>query len=85
VKLATDLLRLKDIYDVAIILSGDGDYVPDVQAVKDCGKHVINVSFLKKNGGVLPGGARRLNRATDRTIELHHGICAKYLLSATSA
>jgi uncharacterized LabA/DUF88 family protein len=85
VKLATDMLRLKDIYDVAIILSGDGDYVPAVQAVKDCGKHVINVSFLKKNGGVLPGGARRLNHATDRTIEVHHGISAKYLLSATSA
>lgn len=82
VKLATDLLRLKDIYDVAIILSGDGDYAPAVQAVKDCGKHVINVSFLKKSGGVLPSGAQRLKRSTDRTLELHHGISAKYLLSA---
>jgi uncharacterized LabA/DUF88 family protein len=73
-------LTLKDIYDVAIIISGDGDYVPAVQAVKDSGKHVINVSFLKKNGGVLPGGARRLNQATDRIIELAHDAVSGHLL-----
>jgi uncharacterized LabA/DUF88 family protein len=70
VKLATDLLKLEDIYDVGIIVSGDGDYVPAVQVVKDWGKHIINVSFLKKNGGLLPGGARRLNQNTDRAIEV---------------
>jgi len=80
VKLATDMIRLKDIYDVAIILSGDGDYVPAVQAVKDSGKHIINVSFLRKSGGVLPGGARRLNQATDRTIEVDHAVSAQFLL-----
>jgi uncharacterized LabA/DUF88 family protein len=72
VHLATDMLRLKDIYDVGIILSGDQDYVPAVKAAKDCGKHIINVSFLRKTGQVLPGGARRLNQATDRTIELSY-------------
>jgi len=80
VKLATDLLTLQSIYDVAIILSGDADYVPAVQAVKDCGKHVINVSFLKKSGGVLPGGARRLNQATDRVLEIPHDVVSRYLL-----
>jgi uncharacterized LabA/DUF88 family protein len=80
VKLATDLLTLKDIYDVAIILSGDADYVPAVQAVKDSGKHVINVSFLRKSGGILPGGARRLNQATDRVIEIPHHVASQYLL-----
>jgi len=70
VKLATDLLVLNDIYDVGIIVSGDGDYVPAVSAVKDWGKHIINVSFLKKSGGMLPGGARRLSKITDRVIEV---------------
>jgi uncharacterized LabA/DUF88 family protein len=70
VKLATDLLVLNDIYDVGIIVSGDADYVPVVQSVKDWGKHIVNVSFLKKNGGLLPGGARRLNRIADRSIEV---------------
>lgn len=72
VKLATDLLKLKDIYDVGVVVSGDGDYVPAVQTVKDWGKHIVNVSFLKKNGGVLPGGACRLNQSTDRVIELEY-------------
>lgn len=72
VKLATDVLKLSDIYDVGIIVSGDGDYVPAVEIVKDWGKHIINVSFLKKSGGLLPGGARRLNRITDRAIQVSY-------------
>jgi uncharacterized LabA/DUF88 family protein len=70
VMLSTDLLKLNDIYDVGIIVSGDGDYVPAVRAVKDWGKHIVNVSFLKQTGGVLPGGARRLNQITDRVMEI---------------
>jgi uncharacterized LabA/DUF88 family protein len=64
VMLATDLLMLKDIYDVAILVSGDQDYVPAVRRAKDFGKTVINVSFLTRNGRLLPGGARRLNNET---------------------
>lgn len=79
VKLATDVLKLNDIYDVGIIVSGDGDYVPAVQAVKDWGKHMVNVSFLKKNGGVLPGGARRLNQCTDRVIELEYDVVQNFM------
>ncbi len=79
VKLATDVLKLSDIYDVGIIVSGDGDYVPAVSVVKDWGKHIINVSFLKKSGGLLPGGARRLNQATDRAIEVAYGDMKKFM------
>ncbi len=79
VKLATDLLALNDIYDVGIIVSGDADYVPAVQTIKDWGKHIVNVSFLKKNGGVLPGGARRLNQITDRVIEVDFGDMQKFM------
>jgi uncharacterized LabA/DUF88 family protein len=79
VKLATDLLSLNDIYDVGIVVSGDGDYVPAVQTVKDWGKHIVNVSFLKKSGGVLPGGARRLNQITDRVIEVDFADMQKFM------
>jgi hypothetical protein len=72
VNLATDLLKLKDIYDVAVILSGDQDYVPAVNAIKDFGKRVINVAFQKPDGQLLPGGARRLGYATDWTIEVKY-------------
>jgi uncharacterized LabA/DUF88 family protein len=79
VKLATDVLKLNDVYDVGIIVSGDGDYVPAVQVVKDWGKHIINVSFLKKNGGLLPGGARRLNQITDRAVEVAFADMEKFM------
>ena len=79
VKLATDLLVLNDIYDVGIIVSGDADYVPGVQSVKDWGKHIINVSFLKKSGGLLPSGARRLNRIADRSIEVKYDEMLQYM------
>lgn len=79
VKLATDLLELRNIYDVGIIVSGDQDYVPAVQAVKDSGKHIVNVSFLKRDGSVLPGGARRLNQATDRKIEMSYQDLKNYM------
>lgn len=79
VKLATDLIRLKDMYDVAVIVSGDQDYVPAVDAIKDFGKRTVNVAFLTSNGRVLPGGARRLNQATDSNIEISHDDLKRYL------
>ena len=72
VKLAVDMVTLKDIYDTAILVSGDQDYVPAVQAVKDAGKRVVNVAFRTRDGKMLPGGARRLNQMTDSTIELRY-------------
>lgn len=77
--LATDLIKLKDIYDIAIIVSGDQDYVPAVDSVKDFGKHTINVSFQAESGFLLPGGAKRLNQSTDRSSELSYNDLKKYL------
>ena len=47
IMVATDLLRLawNDLYDVAILVSGDGDFAYAVQAVKDLGKHVEIAAF----------------------------------------
>jgi len=70
VRLACDMLVLQNIYDTAIIVSGDQDYVPAAQILKDSGKTVINVSFEKRDGELLPGGARRLNIATDSSIRV---------------
>lgn len=72
VKLATDLILLKDVYDIAVIVSGDQDYVPAVKAVKDFGKQVANVYFTKEGGDAFPGGARRLNETTDDRIGVTH-------------
>jgi len=79
VKLATDMIVLRDIYDVAVIVSGDQDYVPAVQAIKDFGKIVVNVVFRARNGKLLPGGARRLNQLTDDCIEINYGEFLNHL------
>lgn len=79
VKLATDLITLSGIYDVALILSGDQDYVPAVEVVKDSGKRVINVAFRTRGGRLLPGGARRLNQVTDWSFEINYGDLGRFL------
>jgi uncharacterized LabA/DUF88 family protein len=79
VYLATDLLQLRDIYDIAIIVSGDQDYVPAVQAIKNSGKHVVNVSFKERGGGLLPGGARRLNLKTDKNLEIEFSDVLRFM------
>jgi len=79
VKLATDLIMLRNIYDVAVILSGDQDYVPAVQTLKDSGKTVINVGFSTRGGKLLPGGARRLNMHTDWHMTISYPKLAEFL------
>ncbi|MCK5688425.1 NYN domain-containing protein, partial [Myxococcota bacterium] len=80
VKLATDLIILREIYDVAIIVSGDQDYVPAVQYIKDSGKQVVNVAFKSRNGKLLPGGAWRLNMETDHSFNVPFEASAEMLL-----
>ncbi|ADE39476.1 NYN domain-containing protein [Candidatus Puniceispirillum marinum] len=70
VNLSLGMVLKAPIYDTAIIVSGDQDYVPAVQQVKNLGKHVINVSFQKIDGGLLPGGARKLNEVTDWSMQI---------------
>lgn len=79
VKLATDMIILRDIYDVAVIVSGDQDYVPAVEVIKDFGKKVVNVSFKTRGGKLLPGGARRLNQITDINLEINYSELNEYL------
>lgn len=70
IRLACDMIMLRDIYDTAIVVSGDQDYVPAVQVLKDAGKTVISVAFERRDGELLPGGARRLDIATDASIRV---------------
>jgi uncharacterized LabA/DUF88 family protein len=79
VKLASDLIALKDIYDIAVIVSGDQDYVPAVQVVKDYGKRVVTVAFERRDGRLLPGGARQLNQASDWGLIIKHSDLDSFL------
>jgi uncharacterized LabA/DUF88 family protein len=85
VKLAADLIVLRDIYDVAVIVSGDQDYVPAVQILKDSGKIVVNAVFRARSGRLLPGGARRLNERTDACLDITYDELLGYLNLADDA
>ena len=48
IMLATDMLRFAwdNLYDVGILVSGDGDFVYALKAVKDLGKHIEVAAFM---------------------------------------
>ena len=50
IMLATDLLHFgwNDLYDVAVLVSGDGDFAYALQAAKNMGKHV-EVAYFESN------------------------------------
>lgn len=50
IHIAVDMVKLayNDAYDTAILVSTDGDFVPAIEAVKERGKKIENVSFEKK-------------------------------------
>jgi uncharacterized LabA/DUF88 family protein len=79
VNLAVDMVTLAANFDTALIISGDQDYVPAAQAVKNMGKHVVNVAFQTRGGKLLPGGARRLNQVTDWSIAIDWNEAKKLL------
>jgi len=79
VRLACDMIMLRDSYDTAIIISGDQDYVPAAQILKDSGKTVVNVAFQRRSGKLLPGGARRLNIVTDASVIVPDNTLRSYM------
>ena len=55
VELACDMVLFakQDLYDVAILVSGDGDFIPAVERIKDMGKIVEVASFSDEICGEL--------------------------------
>lgn len=53
--LATDLIKgaYEDLYDVAIIVSGDEDFIPAIKLAQKNGKKVINAFFPKSSSYLL--------------------------------
>lgn len=67
VEIAVDLLLAAEYADHAILFSGDGDFLPAVQAAQRKGMRVSVVSTIKSNP---PMAADDLRRAADNFIDL---------------
>jgi len=65
VRIVVDMLThaYRDNYDVAILVSGDGDFAEAAKAVADLGKHVENAFFRSSR-------SEALDNACDRFVEL---------------
>ncbi len=57
-------MATKNLYDIAVLVSGDGDFDKAIKEVKDLGKHVENAYFTT-------GHAYQLLKICDRFIELN--------------
>ncbi len=59
IMVATDLLRFawEDLYDVAVLVSGDGDFAYAVETVKNMGKHVEVAAFTQNLSQELAAAA----------------------------
>ncbi len=71
VYLATDLIKgaYENLYDVAIIISGDADFIPAINLVRKNGKKVINAFFPKSSSYLLRNccdGSINLRKALDK-------------------
>ncbi|MEA3329596.1 MAG: NYN domain-containing protein [Nanoarchaeota archaeon] len=69
VYLATDLIRgsYENLYDVAIIILGDADFIPAIKLAQKNGKKVINAFFPKSS-------SYQLRNCCDGSISLRKSL-----------
>jgi uncharacterized LabA/DUF88 family protein len=72
VYLATDLIRgaYENLYDIAVIISGDADFIPAINLVRRNGKKVINAFFPKSS-------SYQLRNCCDGSINLRKALSKK--------
>jgi uncharacterized LabA/DUF88 family protein len=71
VAIAVDMVRQAQEYDVAVLVSGDFDYVPALQAVKDMLRRVVVVSVMRGSPPQHQGHARRLRSLCDEEVHVY--------------
>lgn len=73
IHMAGDMIKgaFKDFYDVAILVSGDGDFVPAVKIVQEEGKKVENIYFKKS-------ASTNLKQNCDKSFFLKKDILDKF-------
>lgn len=73
VRLAIDMVlgAVRDDYDIAVVVSGDTDFVPAIEAVRQFGKRVVWAHFPHQRG------IKRLYMAAGEDLEMTPAFCAK--------
>ncbi|MBI1984821.1 MAG: NYN domain-containing protein [Candidatus Wildermuthbacteria bacterium] len=74
VGMAVDAIKIQDSVDVIVLVSGDGDFAPLVEYLKNHGKRVETMSFGKSTSS-------KLREIADEFLDLEEGV-EKYLLRA---
>ena len=59
----------EDNYDIAILVSGDGDFVPCIQIVQNKGKQVINAYFKQSMSWQLKQTCNKSVRLTKEILD----------------
>lgn len=77
--LAVDLVRKLEDYDMAVLFSGDGDYVPAVQVIQEAGKLLALMEFEFRSGEMLRGTSRRLSQRKNLVIEVPFEDLTRFL------
>jgi uncharacterized LabA/DUF88 family protein len=87
VAIASDMVLLAPIYDLALLVSGDADFVPVIRAVKSLGKTVAVLRFRRgpdlapAEGGtktdVIQGQAKALFIEADQVLDIRESSVAK--------
>lgn len=65
IRLALDMIKLTDKYDIAILVSNDGDFIPVIEFIQGNGKKVENIGIGKSPSYYLKQVCdefRKLNR-----------------------
>jgi len=75
IHLASDMIELgvDDTYDTAILVSGDGDFVPAIKVVQRRGKKVENVGFEKEFSYYLKKVCDRFRKLSKDTVSKFFG------------
>jgi uncharacterized LabA/DUF88 family protein len=77
--LAVDLIHQLPNYDLAVLFSGDGDYVPAIDIGKTYGKEIALMEFEFRTGEALRGTSRRLRGRADTIINVPFQDLATFL------
>ncbi len=65
--MVVDMLRLAPYYDVAVLISSDGDFVPVVRYLQDIGKTVVVVASDETGSNTVSG---ELKKCADRFLDV---------------